>query len=120
MMTRKLLLSAVVIVSGSMAAVAGPCTTAVNQMQAKVDAFLAARAAAGPTAQQSVGATLRHQPTPSSIAAAEARLGDLPPETVEAIEINMAKARHADSAGEGAACQHALSEVQRAISPRAD
>jgi hypothetical protein len=120
MVIRKLLLSAVVILSGSGAAFAGPCATAVDHMQNKVDAFLSARAAAGPTAQQSVGATLRHQPTPESIAAAEAKLGDLSPETVEAIALNMTRARQADDSGDAAACEAALSEVERTISPRAD
>jgi hypothetical protein len=117
---RRLLLSAVSVLAGTTAALAGPCTAAIERTQAEVDAMLAARAAAGPTARESTGAMLRHQPTPGSIAAAESKLGDISPQVVEAIEINMAQARRANDTGDAAACERALSEVRRAISPRAD
>jgi hypothetical protein len=71
----------------------------------------------GPTARESVAATDHRQPTPDSIAAAEAKLGDLSPRTVEAIESGMTRARKADAEGNKTACEAALAEVQRAIAP---
>jgi len=96
---------------------AGPCTAQIGQMQVRFDAKLALAARSGPTARESVAATDHRQPTPDSIAAAEAKLGDLSPRTVEAIESGMARARRADAEGDKAACEAALAEVQRAIGP---
>jgi hypothetical protein len=55
------------------------------------------------------------QPTPDSIAAAEARLKE--GERAEHAKAAMARARAADRAGDTSACQRALAEVQREISP---
>jgi hypothetical protein len=120
MNSRGLLLSALAILAGSTAALAGPCTAAIERTQAEVDAMLTARAAAGPTARESTGAMLSHQPTPGSIAAAESKLGDISPQVVEAIETNMAQARRANDTGDAAACEQALADVRRAIAPRAN
>jgi hypothetical protein len=86
-------------------------------MQARFDAKLASAARGGPTARESVAATDHRQPTPDSIAAAEERLGDLSPRTIEAIESGMARARREDTEGNRAACEAALAEVSRAIGP---
>jgi hypothetical protein len=99
------------------AAHAGPCTVQIDATQARFDAKLALAARGGPTARESVAATDHRQPTPDSIAAAEAKLGDLSPRTVEAIEAGMTRARKADAEGNKAACDAALAEVQRAIGP---
>jgi hypothetical protein len=96
---------------------AGPCAAQIGEMQARFDAKLALAARSGPTARESVAATDHRQPTPDSIAAAEAKLGDLSPRTVEAIESGMARARKADADGNKAACEEALAAVQRAIGP---
>ena len=63
------------------------------------------------------GCLIGRRATPDSIAAAEAKLGDLSPRTVEAIESGMTRARKADAEGNKAACEAALAEVQRAIGP---
>jgi hypothetical protein len=96
---------------------AGPCAAQIDEMQARFDAKLALAARSGPTARESVAATDHRQPTPDSIAAAEARLGDLSPRTVEAVESGMTRARKADAEGNKTACEAALAEVQRAIAP---
>ena len=86
-------------------------------MQARVDAALDAKAASGPAARESAGALMDRQPTPGSIAAAEERLGDLSAQTTEVVAQGLVRARAADSAGDKNACEQALAEVQRAISP---
>jgi hypothetical protein len=96
---------------------AGPCAAQIDEMQARFDAKLALAARSRPTARESVAATDHRQPTPDSIAAAEARLGDLSPRTIEAIESGMTRARKADAEGNKAACEAALAEVRRAIGP---
>jgi hypothetical protein len=96
---------------------AGPCSHEIERMQARVDAKLAAIAAAGPSAKESVGALMHRQPTPGSIAAAESRLGDVSRATTEALTQAMARARAADHANDRSACEQALTEVQRAIGP---
>ena len=86
-------------------------------MQARIDARLAARAAAGPTAQETVGARMGRQPTPDSIAAAEQKLHEVPAATIDSIAGGMVRARAADDAGDMAACAQALESVARALGP---
>jgi len=112
-----LALSAAALAASISASYAGPCSHDIDLMQARVDARLQAVAAAGPAARESTAATTHRQPTPESIAAAESRLGDISPSTIEAIRAAMARARDADGAGDKAACVQALSDVERAIGP---
>jgi hypothetical protein len=86
-------------------------------MQARIDAKMGQKAAAGPAARESTAATTHRQPTPGSIAAAEEKLGEVSAQTAEAIARDMARARAADSAGDNSACERALADVQRAIGP---
>jgi len=51
------------------------------------------------------------------MAAAEAKVGGLSPETIEQIRGSMARARTADAAGDNVACKEALAEVQSVIGP---
>jgi hypothetical protein len=94
---------------------AGPCAPQIDATQRRIDARLEAKAASGPTAQESIGATMSRQPTPSSIAAAEAKLHELSPRRISAVKKAMAQARAADAAGDMAACQRALAKVQRVL-----
>lgn len=94
---------------------ADPCSQGIARVQAQFDAKLQANAAVGPSARESVAATMNRQPTPESIAAAEAKLGEIPPETVEAVEAGMARARDADRAGDESTCEQALADVQRIL-----
>jgi len=93
---------------------AGPCQHEIDRMQARVDAKLEALTRVGPSAAESSGALLHRQPTPGSIAAAEAKLGDA---TAGALAAGMARAREADGSGNQSACEQALAEVQRLLGP---
>jgi hypothetical protein len=55
---------------------AGPCTDEIDRVQVKVDARIGAIAKGGRLGKESVAAQLNRQPTPESIAAAEAKLGE--------------------------------------------
>jgi hypothetical protein len=92
---------------------AGPCSLEIDRIQDRVDAMIAATAAAGPSARESTAATMHRQPTPSSIAAAEEGLGE--GARAERALAAIARARAADRAGDKSGCQHALADVQRAI-----
>ena len=58
---------------------AGPCSQEIDQMQAKMNARLEARADVGRAAPESSAATMHRQPTPGSIAAAESKLATFLP-----------------------------------------
>jgi hypothetical protein len=91
---------------------ANPCSQDIDRAWVQVNAKIQARVGAGRSAPQSTIALLHHQPTPSSIAAAEEALVDvwLPMETAVAA---LARAREADRANDRIACEAALAEVQR-------
>jgi len=55
------------------------------------------------------------QPTPRSMATVEERMGEISPQTVNAIRQAMARARAADDAGDKAACEQALADVRRTL-----
>ncbi|MGC1695045.1 MAG: hypothetical protein WA743_07195 [Pseudolabrys sp.] len=114
---RSLVIGAIAFAASISASYAGPCSDKINSTQARIDAKLAAKAAAGPTAREGATAGMSDQPTPRSIARAEERLGEVSPQTVEAIKQAMLRARAADSAGDKNACEQALADVQRAIGP---
>jgi len=99
------------------ASYAGPCSDQIDAMQARFDAKLEAKAAAGPAAKQGVAAGMSVQPTPASIAAAEEKLGEISPRKVKAIKRGMARARVADKVGDLRACRKALAAVQRVLGP---
>jgi hypothetical protein len=96
---------------------AGPCSSAIDAVQARIDAALEAEAAAGPTAKEGVAAGMSVQPTPRSIAAAEEKLGDLSPQKIDAVTQAMTRARAADNAGDNSACEQALADAQRQLGP---
>ena len=96
---------------------AGPCSDAIDNMQARIDAKLEAKAAAGPTAKEGIAAGMSDQPTPRSMATVEEKLGEVSPHTVDAVRQGMTRARAADSAGDKSACEQALADVERAIGP---
>jgi hypothetical protein len=112
-----MVLSAAALAASMSVSYAGPCSPQIDRMQSRVDARLESRAAAGPQARESTSAMMHHQPTPGSIAAAEEGVGDLSPQMAEAARQAMARARAADSAGDKGACEEALADVQRVISP---
>jgi hypothetical protein len=91
----------------------GPCSQAIDRAQIQVDAKIAATAKAGKSAPESRAARLHHQPTPASIAAAEAKLNE--GSGGEAALAALARAREVDRANDARACNRALAEVRRAI-----
>ena len=99
----------------TIASAAGPCTQQIAQVQAQIDAKLAANAVAGPPAAESSAALDNRQPTPQSIAAAESKLGEISPELMATLETGMARARDADLAGDQKGCEEALAAVRAAL-----
>jgi hypothetical protein len=107
--------SAVALATSIAVSFAGPCAPQIDAMQSRIDARLEAKAASGPSAQESLNATMSRQPTPNSIAAAEAKLHELSPQRISAVKKAMAQARAADAAGDIKACERALAKVQRVL-----
>jgi hypothetical protein len=112
---RSVATSAIILALSVSASYAGPCSQEIDHMQAKFDAKLEARAAVAPSAPESPAATAHHQPTPNSIAGAEAKLGVLSPEQITTVTEALRRAREADRGGDQSACEQALSEAQHAI-----
>jgi hypothetical protein len=113
--SRLLMLTAAALAASISAGYAGPCSEQIDRMQARVDAMIAATAAAGPAGRESDTALMHRQPTPGSIAAAEERLGE--GARAQRALAAMAQAHAADQAGDNGACERALADVQRAIGP---
>ena len=111
---KQLILSAVVITFSTQASLASSCSQGIDRAWVQVNAKIQARVAAGRSGPQGTTALLHHQPTPSSIAAAEETLVDiwLPIETAVAA---LARAREADGINDRIACERALGEVQSVI-----
>jgi hypothetical protein len=107
--------AAALAISTSLAS-AGPCGQRVDQAWTQVDTRIQARLAAGRSLPQGMIALLHHQPTPSSVSAAENALGQGWGVLEQAVAA-LARAREADQAGNTAACDRALAEMQRAIEP---
>jgi hypothetical protein len=84
-------------------------------VQGKIDAALETKAADGPPAIAEAMAGTSPQPTPRSLEAVEERMGEISPQTVNAIRQAMARARAADDAGDQAACEQALADVRRTL-----
>ena len=83
---------------------AGPCTARI----AEIERFVQSSAPGpdtGPSAPQSVGAQLHHQPTPGSVEGAEHRARA---DGLAALD----RARKADAAGDAAACAKAIEEAK--------
>ena len=101
----------------SISASAGPCSNDIARMQGRINSKLEAKAAAGPVAPAGAFAGMSDQPTPRSMATVEERLGEISPQTVDAVAQAMARARAADGAGDKNACEQALADAQRALGP---
>ncbi|MBZ6078784.1 hypothetical protein [Microvirga puerhi] len=108
-------LTSTAFILSTLSSFAGPCATAIDRVQAQLDARIDATAGVGPAARESSGALLHHQPTPGSIAGAEQKLGE--GKSLEVAVASLSRAREADKAGNKEACDQALAEAQRAIAP---
>jgi hypothetical protein len=93
---------------------AGPCTREIDREWVEVGAKIQARIGAGRSSSQGTVGLLHHQPTPSSVAAAQEMVGDIwaPLETAV---IALARAREADHANDAGTCKEALTAAQRAF-----
>ena len=115
LMSKALVYSAPIILLLNLAnpAAADDCSTGIDRVQAQLDAVLARRAAAGPTAKQSDFATMRRQPTPETVARAEAEIGSWQgaPKAVAALQ----NARDARERGDQRRCLEALESARAAI-----
>jgi hypothetical protein len=107
--------SAAALIFSTLPSYSGPCSQQIEQTQVRIDAKLDSIARAGATGKQSVAATLSHQPTPRSIARAEAAIGDMSQETRRALAGAMDRAREADASGDKTACELVLGDAGRAI-----
>ena len=102
--SRVLIAAAALSMGGIDAAHAGPCTAEIAKVERKIHRIQPGPAS-GPSAPQSIGAQLHHQPTPGSVESAEHKA------RAEA-EAALDRARRADAAGNAAACTRALREAK--------
>ena len=87
---------------------AGPCTAQIAELEQKIHQAKAIQQpgdAGSPSAPQSVGAQLHHQPTPGSVAGAEDKAR-------EAGDAALDNARAADAAGDATRCARALADAK--------
>jgi len=91
-------------------ALAGPCTAALDALQPKIDALVDSTAGKGKFGVESDAATMSRQPTPDSIAAAEATLGE--GKSAQAAIDAMGDGRDADAAGDSAGCEKAVEKIR--------
>jgi hypothetical protein len=102
--SRVLSLGLALSLSGAFAAEAGPCMTQITEVERQIRRA-ATGPVSGPTATQSIGAQLHHQPTPGSVQGAEAK-------AQADAEAALDRARRADSVGDAAACAEALKQAK--------
>jgi hypothetical protein len=114
---RLLIAGAVLFAACHSTAHAASCAADIDAMQARVDAKLETIAATGRFAPESISAGMSDQPTPHSIAAAEARLGELNQHMIRNVRRAMTRARAADARGNEGRCEKELARVQRALGP---
>jgi len=106
--SHSVVLMAAALVCGATAAYAGPCTERISQFEQQLKRIQAAAPSGGagePSAPQSVGAQLHHQPTPGTVQRAETEANT---DAAAALE----RARNADAAGDASACTKALNEAK--------
>lgn len=89
-------------------AYAGPCASSIARLQLKVDAAIEQRAYSGPWKPESIDALRGHQPTPRSIATAEAGNSFNLDRALDLLD----RARAADRSGDVATCSQALANVR--------
>ncbi|ADH91263.1 conserved hypothetical protein [Ancylobacter novellus DSM 506] len=102
-------LAAALLLGFAPAANASPCADAVTKAQSELDQYIDALAAAGPSAPETTGALLSHDPSPGEIARTEAELGD--GDQAEQAQEALDRARAAEANGDTATCE---AEVARA------
>jgi len=87
---------------------AGPCTDQIAALEQQISALAAAPPPSGagePSAPQTIGAQLHHQPTPGTVENAERKAS-------AGGDAALARAREADASGNADACDEALREAR--------
>jgi hypothetical protein len=106
--SRLLVLITLGVIGGGVAAQAGPCANQISQVEQAIRIAQAKSGGVGagePSAAQSVGAQLHHQPTPNSVQSAERTA------TADG-DAALERARKADAEGDVSACTRALAEAK--------
>jgi hypothetical protein len=106
---RTSILTTAAFLTSALGAQAGPCTSqiAATEQQINQSAAVAPPGGAGtPSAGQTTGAQLHHQPTPGTVENAEHRAN-------AQAEAALEKARKADAGGNAEACSDALRQARR-------
>ena len=106
--SRLLVLVTLGVVGGGVAAQAGPCANQISQVEHAIHSAQVKAGSIGagePSAAQSVGAQLHHQPTPNSVQSAEHM-------AIADGDAALEQARKADAEGNVAACTRALAEAK--------
>jgi len=96
-------------------AMASPCEEEITRLQVAFNQRLDAAAEKGPSGAETTDAKLHHQPTQQSLAAAEAKLGDITPETAHAFDEAMQHARAANGSNDQAQCRAALQQARQIL-----
>jgi hypothetical protein len=101
-------LAGIALLASAVGAEAGPCTKQIAEVQQQILQLQAtpASGAGQPSAPQTVGAQLHHQPTPGSVESAQSKA------STDA-SAALGRARKADAAGDLTACAAALEEAKR-------
>ena len=108
---RLLNLAAVFLLFAVTPALAGPCTSSIDELQRRVDAAIENQAASGGWKPESLSATRSRQPTPSSIAASEGAAG----KKFKHVLALLNRARSADRAGNLARCNAELDKARSTL-----
>ena len=114
---RLMVLSAAAVAALTSNSFAGACSFEIDRLQTRIQAMLAADAAAGRGERESTSALLHRQPTPGSIAAAEEMLREVSATGAKVFSEALARSRAADRAGDKKTCEQALADVLRTIAP---
>ncbi len=108
---RSLGLAAAFLLFAGTATFAGPCAKSIDELQARVDTAIEARAAADPTKREALSATRGYQPTPSSIAAGEGAAG----KKFLHVMALLKQARAADRAGKLGRCNAIVDKARSTL-----
>jgi len=100
---------------GSSPTRAGPCADDLYRADLEVGKRLDEIAGRGKPAAESTFATTHHQPTPATIAGAEAQVGDISESQLDAVRGFMVEAHKADEASDKAACEKAISGARNIL-----
>jgi hypothetical protein len=94
---------------------AGPCTQQILDVRDAANEKMDALAAAGKAGGESTAATMHRQPTPGSVAKAEAGLGEVSKKDIQAYREAMERAFTEDDANNLAECEKALAEARSIV-----